>query len=113
MELNECSSSFAVCFCVKIVARFKHCFAISGRVVCRRACFRDKKLSSDLYEKTDEGDDEQADAIAAVADVQSSSDVDDMPARNPVMFQDVQAADVNSVQPGTRHVCQYAVLTCR
>ena len=66
--------------------------------------FRDKKLSSDVYEKTDDGDDEQVDAVAAAADVQSSSDLDDLPARNPVMFQDVQATDVNAVQPGTRLV---------
>jgi len=96
----------------EIVTRVDNVKVSSGRVVCRRVCFRDKKLSSDLYEKTDEGDDEQADAVAAAADVQSLSDVDDLPARNPVMFQDVQAADVNSVQPGTRRVCQYTVLTC-
>jgi len=76
------------------------CDAGCSSVVCRLVCFRDKKLSSDVYDKSDEGDEEQADAVAAAVQVQSSSDVDGQPLRNPVT-----AADVDAVRPGTRRVC--------
>jgi len=63
--------------------------------VCWRVCFRDKKLSSDVYD----GDDEQTEAAAA-AELESSSDIDDQSSIDAVMLKALQPADGDTMQPG-------------
>lgn len=57
-----------------------------------------------MYEKIDEGNDDEAETVAAAADVQSSSDVDELSETDTLMSKDVLAADVYSGHAGTVHV---------
>jgi len=48
-----------------------------------------------------EAGEEQADVVAAAAELQSSSDIDDEPTRDTAMLKDLHPADGDAVQPGT------------
>ena len=89
-------------FCSSSSADGIRCSRTSGSVNvadwCVIACLlRDKKLSSDMYEAGEE----QADVVAAAAELQSSSDIDDEPTRDTAMLKDLHPADGDAVQPGT------------
>jgi len=80
--------------------------------VCRLVCFRDPKLSSDLYEKADEGDDEQAEVVDEAAEGHLSSDADELLVRDPVMLKDTQPADIDSVHHSGTKPRRVVLLLC-
>ena len=81
---------------------------IGSLSACWFVCISDKKLSSEMYE----GDEDQAVPVAAVAQLQSSSDCDDQPTRESAMLEDLQPAEDDAVQPGTWHVSYVNLLMC-